>query len=260
VPLVQVGNGPHQPDGSYINATNLAQNLFFIAVPITAENEIRYAETVDLGTTTFGPSRFDVTHTAPLVTVLGDVTIGNAGFFTASASLGLSGSIRAIGGALVTAPNRVSGNATAVSVGANAASLQQALQFTKDSAGVSTVTAPAGSASSLAFDYDTEMILSGGQLSGSVAMNHAASRLEVHGRLFRLDGEPVGSGPLAPLAGQLEGTLASGDAFLVSFTQGAPGQIELVSSTAVPVPRSAGLVIAATLAVIGLSLLRRAKS
>jgi hypothetical protein len=260
LPLVQVGNGPQQPDGSYINAINLAQNLFFIAVPITAETEIRYAEAVDIGTTTFGPNNRDITHTAPLVTILGDVRIGNAGFFNVGASLALSGSIREIGGALVTNPLRVSGDAASVSVDSHAASLQQALLFTRTSAGVSAVTATHGSAAGLAFDYDTEMILSGGQLSGSVAMNHAASRLEIHGRGFRLDGgsgfAAAGSGPVTPLAGQLEGTLDSGDDFLVSFTQGAPGQIELVSSSEVPLPWAVRWVAAATLLVLGAYALR----
>jgi hypothetical protein len=56
--------------------------------------------------------------------------------------------------------------------------------------------------------------------------------------------------------GQLEGTLDSGDDLLVSFTQGLPGQIELVSSSEVSLPWAVRWVAAATLLVLGAYALR----
>lgn len=261
LPLVQIGNGPPQVDGSYLNATNLGQQLFFTDVNIVADSEVRYAEAVNIGTATFGTNARTITHTAPTLTVLGDVRIGTGNFIANASHASLSGSVRSVAGALIASPSRFAGStATTIGVASNAADLQQAIWLTQASAGVSTVTAPFGSATSLVFDSDTELVLSGGLLSGSVAMNHASSRFEIHGHSFLLDSTPVGSGPITPLAGQLQGTLASGDPFAVGFTQGAPGQIELVSSIAVPLPGALGLGAAIGLGLLGSLALRRGRS
>lgn len=95
----------------------------------------------------------------------------------------------------------------------NAASLQQAIWFTQSSAGLSTVTAPFGTSTSL----------------GWRAVN--------------------------PLAGQLRGTLESGEAMLVSFTQGGPGRIQIFGP-AVPTAGETLLGVAAALALAGSLALR----
>jgi hypothetical protein len=177
-----------------------------------------------------------------LTTVLFDVGIGNGGFVVQSSQLDLSGNFTRVNGPLNLA--QLQGSATTVNVQSNAASLQQALQFTNASAGPSTVNAPFGTASSLAFDYDTSMILSGGLLSGPIAMNNTSALLQMLGYGFQLDTgagfQPLATGSISALSGQLTGFLNSGNAFAVSFTQAAPNQISVVNSS-VPVPAAAWL-------------------
>jgi hypothetical protein len=92
----------------------------------------------------------------------------------------------------------------------------------------------------LVFSYDTTMILSGGLLSGSIAMNNTSSLLQMLGSGFQLNTgagfQAFATGSISALSGQLTGFLNSGDAFAVSFTQAAPNQISVVNSSVVPVP------------------------
>lgn len=238
IAVVSVGNGPPSGGGSYLNAFNTAQTLFFTTVNIVADNEVRYVEPVDLGTSGFGTNSFNLTSTAPLTSVLANVGIGNAQFIVQSAQLDLAGNFTRVNGPLNLAS--LQGAATTVNVQSNAASLQQALQFTNLSVGQSTVNAAFGTASSLVFSYDTTMILSGGLLSGSIAMNHASSLLQMLGSGFQLDTgagfQAFATGSISALSGQLTGFLNSGDAFTVSFTQATPNQISVINSSVVPVP------------------------
>lgn len=254
VSIVSIGNGVPAPDGSYQNASNIAQLLFFTNASIVADNEVRYLETVDIGTSTFGTNSFSIFNTAPKTSILGDVAIGNASFTVTSSLLDLAGSFSRVNGALNSV--QLTGNATNVSVISNTASLQQAIYFTKTSTGLSTITAPFGSATSLTFDYDTKMILSGGLLSGAVAMNNPGSGLELHGHTFELDTgtgfSPFGSGSVSAAAGQLRGYLDSGDFFTVGFTQVAVGQITTFDS-AVPLPSAVWLFGSGLLGLMGLA-------
>ena len=262
-PVVTIWNGPATPDGSVINAVNLGQNLLFTNVTITADNEVRYPEAVNIGTSTFGTNARNITHTAPTLSVLGDIRIGTGNFGANGSHVALSAAIRDQAGALIASASRLPGIASTVSVGSNAANLQQAIWFTQSSAGISTITAPFGSATSLAFDSDTRMILSGGQVSGSVAMNHASSLLELHGSLFELDTGPgfivIGKGPVNALSGQLRGTLDSGETMLVSFTQGGPGRIQIYAPQ-VPTGDALWIGVAGALALAGTVALRRRRA
>lgn len=259
-PVVTIGNGPAAPDGSYINATNLRQNLLFTNVTVTAENEVRYPDVVNIGTTTFGTNSRNITHTAPTLSVLADVQIGNGNFDANNSHVNLSAAIRDQAGALIASAARLPGVAATVSVGNNAANLQQAIWFTQSSAGVSTVTALFGSSTSLVFDSDTRLILSGGQVSGSVAMNHAGSLLELHGSIFELDTGPgfivIGKGPVNALSGQLRGKLDSGETMLVSFTQGGPGRIQIFAPQ-VPIGDATWIGVVGALGLVGSFALRR---
>ena len=136
-------------------------------------------------------------------------------------------------------PSRVFSTATQINVLNNAVNLQQAIDFTSNTA-PSSIDAQFGNATSLAFDADQDMILSGGLLSGTVAMNSLDSSLVLHGYDFQLNTGAgfagIGTGLIGATSGQLNGFLDSGNPFAVSFTQGTSGQISLVSSSVSAVP------------------------
>jgi HYR domain len=234
VPIVTIGNGQDTPGGSYLNAANIAFNLTFTPITIQAENEIVISEPINIGTSIFGIPQFNLTLIAPKIRILGNVTVSDLGhFFLTASQIDLAGSFYNLSG-LLTQGSRFFGTATSVSVLNNNASLQQALDFTNQSF-PSTVTAAFGTANSLAFNYNTNMILSGGLLSGTVTVNNVAARLQLIGHGFQLDTgsgfQAIGSGSIGPSSGQLKGVLTSGNPFTVSFTQGGSGQIGLVSTT-----------------------------
>jgi hypothetical protein len=243
VSVVSVGNSPSSVDGSYLNAGDIADTLALTNVHVIADSEIKYLEDVNFGTSPdFGPTFFDLTNTAPTTSILGNVTWANyagAVFIVDSSQVNLAGSFHNVSNALIGA-TQLQGNATNVNVLSNDANLQQAIDLTQTSSGPSTITAAFGTASSLAFDYDTSMILSGGLLSGLVAMNQANSHLELDGYGFELDTGSgfagIGTGPISATSGQLMGYLNSGDPFTVSFTQSTSDQISLVSTSVVPIP------------------------
>ena len=243
LPVVSIWNGLASPDGSLLKASNLAQLLVFTNANLTADNEIAYLETVNLGTSLAGAAVFSITHNAPKTSIAGDITVGVGNFIVNSSLIDLSGSITRASDGQSPAANRLFGSALTVNVLSNAADLQQAVYLTQTSAGQSTVNAAFGSASGLAFDVDTAMLLSGGLLSGGVAMNHAGSSLELSGYGFELDTGGgffgIGSGDIAALSGQLKGFLDSGDSFNISFTQGLSGQVSVLQ--AVPIPAAAWL-------------------
>ena len=120
VPLVTVGNGTASPDGSYLNAVNIASLLAFTNDAIAATNQIIYADSVNLANTVqFGPTFFDLNNTAPTLTIDNNVkwnVAPNTGTFKAnSAQVNLLGSFYDTSNALV-GPTHLSGNATSVSV------------------------------------------------------------------------------------------------------------------------------------------------
>jgi hypothetical protein len=79
---IQIGNGPDTSDGSYINATGLADTLAFTSVLIQAANSITIVDPAELANSEFfGPTIFDLLLQSPLIDVQGDVVMG-AGTFT----------------------------------------------------------------------------------------------------------------------------------------------------------------------------------
>lgn len=269
--VLKIWNGPNQTidDTNYLNVDSLALQLSFASVSLLADDEVRYVESVDLSESAFGTTAGNLRHTTPLTGVYGDVTLGTGAFVVLSPLLELSGSIYSHDGALLDATRHVwcaqpqscyTSSVVDVSVLSNAASLQQAIDFTQGSAGLSTINAAFGFADALAFDYDTRMILSGGLLSGSVAMNHLDALLELHGHAFEIDlgagYVPFGSGAIGAAAGSLRGYLDSGDAFMVDFTQSIAGQIMTFDSAplpAVPLPAAAWLFLSGLLGLAGLA-------
>lgn len=260
--IVTVSNNPSTLSGDNINAQDIANNLVFTSITISASNEIQYFPSLNLGTSIFGIPAYDLTSSAPTVSILGDLTVSNLGNFLFTApQINLAGSFYDLSSALIAESRLASfGTATNVNVLSNSASLQQAVYLTGASLGQSTVTAAFGTANSLAFDYDTSMILSGGLLSGAVAMNNAAARLELHGTNFQIDTGSgfvaLGSGSIGASSGQLTGFLSSGDHFSVSFNQSQSGQISVVS--AIPEPETYAMLLAG-LGLLGFEARRRRK-
>jgi hypothetical protein len=211
-----------------------------------ATSAIEYVDAVNLGSTTqFGPAYFDLFNTAPITSIenniLWDSFNADEGFSINSAQVNLSGAFTDYSSGAMIGASQLTGNATTVSVLSNAANLQQALDFTQTASSPATVNATLGTASSLSFNEDTKMVLSGGLLSGTVAMNDAAASLVLEGSGFELNTgsgfHPVG-GAISATSGQLEGVLDSGNSFTISFTQSAPGQISVV-----PLPASVWMLL-----------------
>ena len=139
---VTIGNGPELPDGSYINAQNVANNLVFTSVAIQADTSITI-DNINLSTSIYGIPAFDLSLIAPTITIGADVNFGAYGniFLTAN-TLNLNGKITSEGNVIfpssdgnVINPARVFGLATNANVLSNAASIQQAI-------GISSRTAP----------------------------------------------------------------------------------------------------------------------
>jgi hypothetical protein len=269
VSVLNVWNGPNQSvdDTNFLSVDSLALQLSFASINLLADNEIRYLETIDLSDSAFGATTGNLTNIAPMTAINGDIVMSSGAFAVRSPLLELSGSVYSHDGALLDATRLVwctascnTSNAVEVNVLSNTASLQQAIDFTQGSDGLSTVNAVFGFADSLAFEYDTRMILSGGLLSGAVAMNHLDALLDLHGYAFELDlGAgyiPFGSGSIGAAAGSLRGYLDSGDAFTIDFTQAGAGQITTFDSaplSAVPLPAAAWLFLSGLLGLAGLA-------
>jgi hypothetical protein len=269
VSVLNVWNGPNQSvdDTNFLSVDSLALQLSLASVNLLADNKVRYVESVDLSESAFGTTIGNLTSITPMTGIYGDIIMGSGAFAVRSPLLELSGSVYNTDGSLLDATRLVwctascnTSNAVEVNVLSNAASLQQAIDFTQGSDGLSTVNAVFGFADSLAFEYDTRMILSGGLLSGAVTMNHLDALLDLHGYAFELDlGAgyiPFGSGSIGAAAGSLRGYLDSGDAFTIDFTQAGAGQITTFDSaplSAVPLPAAAWLFLSGLLGLAGLA-------
>ena len=258
---INIWNGAAQPDGSYVNAQNLANTLSFSPLSLLASNDINVLDNVNVSNGIFGLTTNNMTWIAPTINVNYNVTTGTGGLALNATTVNLTGDIfnYSTSSQLMDATH-LTGTATTVNVLNNGANLQQALDLTSSSAGLSTINASFGNASSLAFDYDTSMILSGGQLSGNVTMNNTAAQLNLHGHAFEINTgtgfSPFGSGSIAAASGQLRGYLDSGDAFTVAFTQAATGQITTFDSAplaTVPLPSAVWLFSFGLMGLVGLA-------
>lgn len=241
IPTVSIGNGPNVENGSlisYWNAQYLTDNLVYTNIPITASNNIDIVDNVDLSTSDFGTPAYDLILTAPVLNLNNNMNRSPfGGLFLNVNTINMAADITS-GGGLID-PSRVFDTATQINVLNNAANLQQAIDLASRTA-PSTINAQFGNATSLAFNADNHMILSGGLLSGTVAMNSVNSSLVLHGHDFQLNTgggfAGIGTGLIGATSGQLNGFLDSGNPFAVSFTQGTSGQISLVSSSVSAVP------------------------
>ena len=128
VPVVFIGNGPNLPDGSYLNAEHLAITLAFTSVEIEADTEIVIVDDIDLSQSSFfGRTYFDLSLTAPTISINHNIQIGNGAIIIDSNTLNLDGLITS-DGTLVGPVHLITRATTQVNVLSNAASIQQAVR------------------------------------------------------------------------------------------------------------------------------------
>ncbi len=128
---VQIGNGPASPDGSYLNAQNIAATLAFTNVSVVATNSIAVVDPVDLSTGTFGPAFGSLGLQAPTVDINNSLNMSTASFIGLPnvATVNLSAKITT-GSVMFNAAHYLnSGSITAVNVQTNSASIQQAVDL-----------------------------------------------------------------------------------------------------------------------------------
>src|SRR5262245_59878166 len=76
VTSVTIGNGPASPDGSYLNAGNIANTLAFTNVNVTATSDITIADNIDISTGQFGPTFFNLSLSAPVINLTHNIVVG----------------------------------------------------------------------------------------------------------------------------------------------------------------------------------------
>src|SRR5687768_10334342 len=130
VATISIGNGPAAPDGSYLNAENIANTLAFTNVNVSATSSISVVDNIDLSfSPAFGPTFFNVSLSAPTVNIDSNMNMGagNVHFPNAATTVNLTGNITI--GATLLGPSRFFTNATQVNVLAGNASIQQAIDL-----------------------------------------------------------------------------------------------------------------------------------
>jgi hypothetical protein len=105
--LVEIGNGPDS-GSTYINAGSLANTMAFTSVTVVADNEVRVAESVDLSTSVFGPTLFDLFLQAPTVTIDGTVKMSAGNISLLGSTVNLRGELQSSDGFLLDS-SRISG-------------------------------------------------------------------------------------------------------------------------------------------------------
>lgn len=240
VAIVNIGNGASLPDGSYVNAQSLANTMSFSVATVQASSDINVLDDVNFSLGFLGTTSGNMFWLAPTINASHNVTMGNGALQLQASTVNLNGNIYGATGALLDS-SKLSGMATTVNVQGNAADIQQAVYLTQYSSGLSTINVAAGTAAhGLSVNVDTSLLIHGGALSGTFALNNQYSSLSLFGHGFELDtGEgfaAIGSGDIGNLSGLLRGYLDSGDAFSLSFTQASANQIHLFSTSEVPIP------------------------
>jgi hypothetical protein len=128
-PVVLIGNGPDS-GSTYINAGSLANTLAFTGVTVMADATVQVDEAVDLSTSLFGPTLFDLFLQAPQVVILGDVTMGAGSVYLNGDSIDLAGVLRATDLTPLDT-SRLDTTATTINVSAGGSAVQaSALAFT----------------------------------------------------------------------------------------------------------------------------------
>jgi len=127
---VSIGNGTASPDGTYLNAGNVASTLAFTNVTVTATNNIDVVDSIDLSTSQFGPTFGDLILNAPTVNLNNNMVIGSGHVqFTGATTLNLTGEILNGGNPIGSSKVLNNSTLTQLNVLANTASIQQAVDI-----------------------------------------------------------------------------------------------------------------------------------
>jgi hypothetical protein len=184
---VVIGNSPSQPNGTYLNAQDIADNLVFTSIFVQATTSLTIGDPIDLSTSTFGTPHFNLTLFAPVCNIDHNINWGAQGHLNLSCgTLNLTGQITS-GGALID-PSRITGGATQVNVLADTASIQQAIDDSSQTSLVNVQVSP-------------------GQYAGNLTISHAVTLVGDEGTAA------AGAGPSAPV---LVGTQPAGDVLTVT--------------------------------------------
>ncbi len=125
---VSIGNGTQLPNGTYLNAQKLADNLVFTSITVFAGSNIDIVEPVDVSSSSFGTPHFNLALSAPTINIDYGVKLAAAGNLNLTTNiLNLNGRITSGGEPI--AANRVTGTATQANVLSSGASIQQAIDF-----------------------------------------------------------------------------------------------------------------------------------
>lgn len=169
---VTIGNGPDAVDGTYINAGSLANTMAFTSVSIQADNGVTVADPVDLSTSLFGPTWFDLFLQAPTVTIDGTVKMGAGSLWMNAATVNLNAEMQASDGSLLDASRLVNpfqATGPAVINVDGAGSVQQATTLGFGWSGPATINLLGGAhpLDSLSATGSVSAAISGGSIGGA---------------------------------------------------------------------------------------------
>lgn len=125
---VDIGNGPDTVDGSYLNATSLADALAFTTIIFQADNSVSIVDPIDLSGSIFGPVIFNLTLQSALVNINNSIVFGSSNLSVWAPTLNLGATLTDTS-ATPLGSTRLSGTATQVNVTSTSASIQQGIFF-----------------------------------------------------------------------------------------------------------------------------------
>ena len=189
---VSIGYGPTTPDGSYLNAEDVANTLVFTTVQIQADSNIDFVDDMDLAQSTYGTPVFFLFLTAPTVNFSHNINFSQyTNLFLTVDTINLNGKITSLGNGFDPSRFRNS-TVTQVSVLDDTASIQQAMDLSSPTLPVT-------------------VQVSAGQYHENLTINKSLT----------LRGDPgssIGAGPNAP---QLNGIQADGNIITVNANDAA---------------------------------------
>ena len=196
---VSIGNGTQLPDGSYLNAQNIANTLALTSVHIQGTSSITIVDPIDLSTSTSGTPHFNLFLNSPTCNIDNSVNLAaGGGLFLTCGTLNLNAPITS--GGTILNPSRSEGTATQVNVLSNAASIQQGIDESSTTVPATIQISPGQYAENLTI----------GQQVGSGTPVFTGQGLTLTGN----DGTAAaGADPTAPT---ITGTQAGGDVITVS--------------------------------------------
>ncbi len=132
---VTIGNGAQQPNGTYLNAQQIANNLVFTSITVQATGSVSIVEPSDLSESSFGTPQYNLSLVTPTLNVDASLNLAAAGYlYITCNTLNLNAQITS--GGTTIAPSRVIGTATQANVLSNAESIQQAIDDSSSTAPV----------------------------------------------------------------------------------------------------------------------------